>query len=287
MEHYQVLEPGLAASPRKQHPEVTNNRGPVPFWWSLSLALRPSLINLEVELLLLRFCLSSVHASALMKFTFFGHAAFLVETLGSRIILDPYKSPDSGGYAPINEPADLVIVSHINDRYHSHTGQILPPFQTYNGLEFSAEGVEAKGIHFEAVPVYETPERLAGDEVTILHFRAEGLHVVHLGDLGHLLTPEELAHIQGADIVLCPAGGKPTLDLADCPAVLQAISPKVVIPMHYKTPRINLAIETRERFLEAMAPLMWEVEMTGGTSLESNRENLPNATRIVCLEPCR
>ena len=55
---------------------------------------------------------------------------FLIETQGLRIILDPYRSPDCGGYEPIAEPADLVVVSHENDRYHSHLGQIVPPFET-------------------------------------------------------------------------------------------------------------------------------------------------------------
>jgi hypothetical protein len=61
-----------------------------------------------------------------MRITWYGHAAFLIETEGLRIILDPFRSPESGGYAPINDTADLVIVSHENDRYHSHLGQIVP-----------------------------------------------------------------------------------------------------------------------------------------------------------------
>ena len=68
-----------------------------------------------------------------MRITWYGHAAFLIETLGVRIILDPYRSPDRGGYEPVAEPADLVIVSHENDRYHSHLGQIIPPFETIRG----------------------------------------------------------------------------------------------------------------------------------------------------------
>src|SRR4051812_31974422 len=43
-----------------------------------------------------------------MRITWYGHAAFLIEAGGLRMILDPYRSPDSGGYEPIDEPADLV-----------------------------------------------------------------------------------------------------------------------------------------------------------------------------------
>ena len=75
-----------------------------------------------------------------MKITWYGHAAFLIETAGLRVILDPYRSPDSGGYEPIAEPADLVVVSHENDRYHSHLGQIVPPFEVIRALEVPPGG---------------------------------------------------------------------------------------------------------------------------------------------------
>jgi L-ascorbate metabolism protein UlaG (beta-lactamase superfamily) len=220
-----------------------------------------------------------------MRITWYGHAAFLIETLGVRIILDPFRSPDSGGYAPIDEPADVVVVSHENDRYHSHLGQIIPPFDVVRGLEIPQGGTEVRGIRFESIPVYETPEKLAGDEVTILHFRAEGLHVVHLGDLGHSLTDAELAPIRDAEIVLAAAGGPPTIDFPEIPALLEDIGPRVVVPMHYKTPRINLNIQPVERFFEALPD--WSVEQPGKTSFEILRSDLPKTRRIVSLEPAR
>src|SRR5207302_4526768 len=116
-----------------------------------------------------------------MRITWYGHAAFLIETGGLRVILDPYRSPDSGGYEPIAEPADVVIVSHENDRYHSHLGQIIPPFETVRALDMPPEGVVAGGIRIQAVHVFETPERLPEDEVTIVHLHAEDLHLVFLG----------------------------------------------------------------------------------------------------------
>src|SRR3954453_3506915 len=170
-----------------------------------------------------------------MRITWYGHAAFLSETEGLRIILDPYRSPDSGGYLPIDEPADLVVVSHENDRYHSHLGQITPPFEVVRALELPAEGKEIKGIRFQAVHVFESPARLAEDEVTIVHFRAEGLPLVFLGDLGPPLTDEELAPLRGADVVLAAAGGPPTIDFPDIPPLLDPIGPRVPPPRRHRT----------------------------------------------------
>jgi L-ascorbate metabolism protein UlaG (beta-lactamase superfamily) len=220
-----------------------------------------------------------------MKITWYGHAAFLIETAGLRIIVDPYRSPDSGGYEPIAEPADLVIVSHENDRYHSHLGQIVPPFEVVRALELPPEGRTVRGIHIKAIHVFETPERLPEDEVTIVHFRSEGVHLVHLGDLGHPLTDTELEPIRNADVVLIPAGGPPTIDLPLVAELLNAIDPRVVVPMHYKTPKINLNIQPLERFLNSVPG--WNVETAGGGSITIDAAELDRPRRIVLLDHIR
>lgn len=220
-----------------------------------------------------------------MRITWYGHAAFLIETDGVRIILDPYRSPDCGGYEPLAEPADLVIVSHDNDRYHSHLGQIVRPFETIRALELPADGRNFHGVAIGAVRVYETPERRAGDEVTIVHLRSEGLHVAFLGDLGHALEADELEPIRGADIVLCPAGGPPTIDFPEIPALLATIDPRVVIPMHFKTPKIDLKIQPVERFLEALRGV--PVERPGSSSITLSPDRLPGTMTIVRLEHAR
>jgi L-ascorbate metabolism protein UlaG (beta-lactamase superfamily) len=220
-----------------------------------------------------------------MRITWYGHAAFLIETEGLRVILDPYRSPDSGGYEPIAEPADVVIVSHENDRYHSHLGQIVPPFEVVRALEIPPEGQTIRGLQVQAVHVFETPERLPEDEVTIIHFRAEGMHVVFLGDLGHALAEDELAPLRGADIVLAAAGGPPTIDFPEIPLLLDAIGSRLIFPMHYKTPKINLNIQPLERFLAVLPAI--PVDRPGSSRYEVNRDTLPQERRIVVLEHAR
>ncbi|MDR3632712.1 MAG: MBL fold metallo-hydrolase [Isosphaeraceae bacterium] len=220
-----------------------------------------------------------------MHITWYGHAAFLIETDGVRVILDPYRSPDSGGYLPIGEPADIVVVSHENDRYHSHLGQIVPPFDLVRGLEAPPGGTEVRGLRFEFERVFETPERKAEDEVTIVHFRAEGLHLVFLGDLGHALTADEVAPLRGADVVLAAAGGPPTIDFPEIPPLLAAIGPRLIFPMHYKTPKINLNIQPVERFLDVLPED--PVDRPGRSDYEVTRASLPDRRRIVVLDHAR
>jgi L-ascorbate metabolism protein UlaG (beta-lactamase superfamily) len=220
-----------------------------------------------------------------MRITWYGHAAFLVETEGTRVILDPYKSPDAGGYAPINEPADVVVVSHEHDRYHSHLGQIVPPFEVIRALEIPLGGQVFRGIRFEAIHVFEDEKRLPEDEVTVIHFRAEGLHVVFLGDLGHPLTQDEVTPLRGADVVLAAAGGPPTLDFNEIPRLLDAIGPRLVLPMHYKAGGINLNIQPVERFLECQPGVPFE--RPGKASLEVRPDTLPESRTIVVLDHAR
>jgi L-ascorbate metabolism protein UlaG (beta-lactamase superfamily) len=220
-----------------------------------------------------------------MRITWYGHAAFLIETEGLRVILDPYRSPDSGGYEPIAEPADVVVVSHENDRYHSHLGQIVPPFEVVRALEIPPGGATVCGLHFEAVHVFETPERLPEDEVTIIHFRSEGMHLVFLGDLGHALDESELAPLRGAEIVLAAAGGPPTIDFPEIPGLIDAIGPRLIFPMHYKTPRINLNIQPVERFLDVLPGV--PVDRPGKSSLDVSSEMIPDERRIIVLDHAR
>jgi L-ascorbate metabolism protein UlaG (beta-lactamase superfamily) len=219
-----------------------------------------------------------------MRILWYGHAAFLIEAEGTRIILDPYTSRDAGSYAPVAEPADLVVASHENAKYHSGLSEIVPPFQSLLGTAFPPEGVEAFGIRFEAIPVFETPEKLPGDEVTILHFRAEGLHVAFLGDLGHALSPDELARLGRPDVLLFPAGGPPTIDFPLIPPLVEALSPRLILPMHYLTPKINLKLQPVERFLESLSD--WPVDRPGSSSITVDPSDL-GPRRIVVLDSAR
>ena len=64
-------------------------------------------------------------------------------------------------------------------------------------------------------------------------FAAGGVSVVHLGDLGHALTAEQLAAIRPVDGVLVPVGGVYTVDAQGAKAACDAIGPKWIVPMHY------------------------------------------------------
>jgi L-ascorbate metabolism protein UlaG (beta-lactamase superfamily) len=67
-------------------------------------------------------------------------------------------------------------------------------------------------------------------------FETGGTRIAHLGDLGHLLTDEQLKAIGPVDVVLIPVGGFFTIDAAQATRVIDQLKPRtIVVPMHYKT----------------------------------------------------
>ena len=127
-----------------------------------------------------------------MKLTWLGHSCFAVESGGYRVVLDPYYVES---YPPLHTSANEVLCSH-HHRDHDFVEAVeLTP---RGGSPFTVETVQA--FHDDQGGA------LRGTN-TIHVLAAEGLRVVHLGDLGHELSGEQLAPLRGCDALLIPVGG--------------------------------------------------------------------------------
>ncbi len=220
-----------------------------------------------------------------LTLTWFGHAAFLLEAGGVRILLDPYKAPDVGGYAPIETDADIVLVSHLNPKYHSHWDAAAGTPLRLNGLDFadSPQGLAALGIEFKAIKVWESPARDV--PVSMPYFEMAGLSLCHSGDLGDMLTEAEVAPIRGVDIFLAVAGGPPTLPIADLKTVIDLIQPRIVIPMHYQNGKVNLELRPVDDLLAQFDPS--QIVYHPSPTLKLSSEMLPSETKIFVLPSAR
>ena len=216
-----------------------------------------------------------------LELTWLGHAAFLLTAKGIRILLDPYCTPHAGSYAPISVTADVVLVSHLNPKYHSHwdaaTGQPVP----LNGLDFAddPDGIDVHGILFRALPVWESAKRDV--PVSMPYFTAGGISVCHSGDLGHALTAEEAAPLHGIDVFLAVAGGPPTLTLPDLKATIDLIQPRLVIPMHYQNGKVNLPLLPIGDFLALFNDT--QIVRQESSSLTLCPENLPPKMQVIVM----
>ena len=103
--------------------------------------------------------------------------------------------------------------------------------------------------------------------------------ICHLGDLGHVLTAEQVAEIDGVDVLLIPVGGISTIDAIQAAQIVRQLEPKIVIPMHYKTEAIKRELETADRFLKEMGVK----EVIPQPKLIVNKNSLPLTMQVVVL----
>ena len=105
----------------------------------------------------------------------------------------------------------------------------------------------------------------------------DGIHTIHLGDVGHLLTEEKLADIGAIDVACIPIGGSLTANRAA--ELIAQLDPKIVVPMP--------VCEDEAVCEEALAKFVHEM---GGTAsapqakLTITISSLPAETTTVRLE---
>ena len=71
-------------------------------------------------------------------------------------------------------------------------------------------------------------------ENTISVVEAEDLRIAHMGDIGCMLTAEQLSALGRVDLMMIPVGGHYTVDARGAREIVQAVKPGIVIPMHFR-----------------------------------------------------
>jgi L-ascorbate metabolism protein UlaG (beta-lactamase superfamily) len=191
------------------------------------------------------------------KLTWYGQACFVLETAGgTRIVMDPI--PKGIGYElPQGLKADIVTISHEHFD-HNNVAFVAGKPRVLRGLTADKKGwtridEKLKDVSIRAVGVYHDGERGAKRGLdTVFIFEVGGVRIAHMGDLGHVLTDEQLARIGAVDVLLIPVGGTFTVDAPQATRVVEQMRPRLmVVPMHYKTDAVTIKeLEPVANFLE-------------------------------------
>ena len=171
-----------------------------------------------------------------MTISWLGHSCFLLNSGGFRLLLDPYHCVR--GLPDVAAEADVVCCSH--DHFdHAYLDQI------------TCTAGKPSPFTVEEVQTFHDDQggKLRGEN-TVRRFTAEGISVVHLGDLGHQLNSEQIAALTPCDVLLLPVGGTYTIDASKAKTVVDQLSPRVIIPMHYRQgDKGFLELDTVDAFL--------------------------------------
>jgi len=211
-----------------------------------------------------------------MTIKFLGHACFLITSSeGARIITDPYEPDERLKYGEINEPADVVTVSHEHGD-HSNVSGVRGNPEAVRGT------AKVKGIEFKGIPTYHDD---AGGESrgnnAIICFEVDGIRVCHLGDLGHPLNDKQTAELGSVDILLIPVGGFYTIDAKVASQLCDRLKPKVIIPMHFKNDKCAFPVAGVDEFLQGKEG----VSRLDISEVEFKQAELPATTQIIVLKP--
>ena len=126
-----------------------------------------------------------------MNITWLGHSCFVVESAGWRIVLDPYYVET---YPALHIEADEVLCSH-GHRDHAFLEAVTLSGRDKSESPFTVETVST---------FHDDKGGTLRGENTIHILRAEGVTLVHCGDLGHELSEKQLAAVKGCDALLIP-----------------------------------------------------------------------------------
>lgn len=212
-----------------------------------------------------------------MKIKWLGHASFLITgERGTRIITDPYTPAGGLKYAPINESADIVTISHEHSD-HNNLASVKGNPQAVRGTVSTT----IKGIEFKGIPTHhDTTEGKERGSNTVICFTVDGFRVCHLGDLGHALTERQVAEIGEVDVLLSPVAGSYTIDAKEATELIAKLKPKVVIPMHFKNPKCDFPITTVDEFTQGKK----NVRVMDTSEVEFKKGAVPE-NQIIVLKP--
>jgi L-ascorbate metabolism protein UlaG (beta-lactamase superfamily) len=190
-----------------------------------------------------------------MTISWYGQSCFRLETKGVSLLIDPF-SKDIGLKAPrLND--NIFLVSHEHFDHNNIEDAPEDAFVIRGPGEYEKSGVRVQGI----VSYHDNKEGAERGLNTIYIINMEEMRLCHLGDLGQAkLTEQQAEAIGDVDILFIPIGGKYTLNAVEAEDIIKEIEPKIIIPMHYKVPGLEMDLEGPQKFLKEIGLQPEEVE---------------------------
>ena len=199
------------------------------------------------------------------------------------MVADPYQAvvgPTGRGIT-----GEIVTYSHPDDRplpkakgRRSRDGSTVLPSSLDDAFVLDGPGeYEVRDVLVTGVRTYRDDAK--GEErgkQTAFVVELDGMHTIHLGEIGHLLTEEKLGDIGPIEIACVPVGG--ALSPQKAAELVAQLDPKIVVPM----PLDDETPETRE----ALAKFFHEMgaEPAVQSKLSITISGLPSETTTVLLE---
>ncbi len=212
-----------------------------------------------------------------MKIEYLGHSAFrFTFANGKTLLTDPYTRV--GYELPKALTADIVTVSHGHFD-HNYTAAIQGKFTLVDKPQaYTFDGITVRGVLCKHDNQGGT---LRGENIAFV-IQADGVTVCHMGDIGEEVRQEFIERLGEIDVLLIPVGGTYTVDYLGAKAYIDAIQPKLVIPMHYRPKDGAIDVSNEKPFLDLYPNVTYA---NPKYSAEITRDKLPQTgTDILFME---
>lgn len=213
-----------------------------------------------------------------MDITWLGHASVRIRSGQTSLVMDPFSDSIGLRIPPQHAQANVVTISGPEPEV-SATGALAddPAPIVINGPgEYEAAGLRIKGIR---TPRYAPEGEVVWNTAYVVEL--EGITLSHLGDPGRLLSAREVEDLASPHILILPVGSKTGFSAADAVEMINSISPRVVIPIHY-------AHDGNQSDLRELAPFLAELGAKppeAPNRLTITRANLPEELLVSVLQP--
>lgn len=207
-----------------------------------------------------------------------GHSCFqLMLKNGKSIMIDPFD--ETVGYEPVDEKADIVLVSH-DHHDHSYVNGIKGNYKLIKDAgEYSADGIRITGV----AACHDDQKGSVRGQVVINTIEAEGIRVMHMSDIGCVPDENFFNNAGKIDILLIPVGGVYTIAAEEALEIIDKLKPNITIPMHYMTSVLKFSLKGVHEFI-TLAGKEYDISRQGGSSLEIAADTLKKRQRIVVME---
>ncbi len=192
----------------------------------------------------------------MLSLTWYGHATWMVEIGGTKLLIDPFFNGNPMSPVRAEEVcADFIVVTHGHGDHLGDTvalarrcgAMVISNFEIINWLrQQGLEKLHAQhiggGFHYpfgylkltQAVHGSSLPDGSYGGMPAGILLRTEAGTIYHAGDTG-LFAGMELIGEEGIDAALLPIGDNYTMGPEDALRAIRLLHPRLVFPMHYDT----------------------------------------------------
>jgi L-ascorbate metabolism protein UlaG (beta-lactamase superfamily) len=218
-----------------------------------------------------------------MELTWYGRTCVRLRGKDAVVVSDPFQSivgPTGRGIT-----GDIVTFSHPDDHplprakgKPSRDGRTLLPSSLDAAFVLDGPGeYEVREVLLTGVRTYRDDARgVEGGKQVSFVIEVDGVHTIHLGDIGHLLSEEKLGDIGSIDIACVPLGG--ALSPTRAAALIAQLDPQIVVPMPLCDDDADCE-EALKKFFHEMG-----AEPVTQPKLSVTATSLPAETTTVLLE---